>query len=377
MITHETCATASVALFDAIAAYSASSGLSFAAAARRAGMAPGYLEGLTDADTESVDPEGFEAIARVLGIAPTQLREYRIAILLRSLLSHPDSLESAFIETLSPVERTLIAEAKFSADPLGATVWRLLHEVELTQQELAEGIGLTQSGLSRVLNGHGPASMELIEAIAQGLGVAPELFVEYRIKHIGEWLREHPCQVDALFAELNWEPTLAQYRDWQIRSLPDPAQADKRSLLTSLLEIVDAEGPVMGARVYELRLSASGLAETRELRSLINRAVAAATRAGLLLDDDESESGTQKYRILRLPTQPKVVQRTLGTRRLWQVPPRELELALIGTAAWKRGESVPRLQHAILRTYGLSTISPKDAEHLNRCITRARQGGSD
>lgn len=93
-----------------------------------------------------------------------------------------------------------------------------------------------------------------------------------------------------------------------------------------------------------------------------------------MIDENESGEQTQKYRILRLPGQAAVVPRVLGDRRLWQVPPRELETVIRATTAWKRGLSVARIQMAVTATYGLSGVSMKDAEHLNRCITRSAQG---
>jgi hypothetical protein len=143
-----------------------------------------------------------------------------------------------------------------------------------------------------------------------------------------------------------------------------------------LLEIVTAEGPVLGARVYELRLAAAGLDETKELRSLLNRGTAALARAGRIIEENESGEQTQQYRILRLPDQAQVAVRVLGDRRLWQVPPRELEAVIQATTAWKRGLGGARVQMAVTATYGLSGVSMKDAEHLNRCITRSSQGGT-
>jgi len=375
MIAPEMTSPAAIVLSDAIAQHTQQHGVDLAAIARRARMSPPQLQLLADGETLLIEAEPVEAVARVLGLPASRLREYRLAVVLDSLSRNSEYLDALFLEALSPIERSLVADAKFSQEPLGPSVWRLLDEHEMTQQELAEGIGMAQSALSRAMNGHERFSVELLETIAQALDAAPEIFVEYRLALIDEWLRQHPARTDELFDELNWEPTLAEYHPWRLRALPDPFDTAPRALIESLSEIVSAEGPVMGARVYELRLAASGLTETKNLRSLLNRASAAASRAGLIIDENESGDPTQKYRILRLPEQPSVAPRVLGGRRLWQVPPRELESVIRGTSAWKRGESVVRLQAAIMATYGFSGVSMKDAEHLNRCITRSRQGG--
>lgn len=376
MIAPEMTSPAAIELSDAIAQHAQQHGVGLAAIAHRARMSPTQLQLLADGETFPIEAEAIEAVARALRLVPSQLREYRLAIVLDSLTRNCERLDALFFETLSPIERNLVGDAKFSKEPLGPTVWRLLGEHELTQQELAEGVGLAQSSLSRAMNGHERPSIELLETIAQALDVAPEIFVEYRLRLIDEWLRDHPGRTDEFFDELNWDPALGEYHSWRARALPDPRDVEPRALLESLLEIVTAEGPVMGARVYELRLAAAGLNESKELRSLLNRATAAASRAGLVVDENESGEQTQKYRILRLPHQAAVVPRVLGGRRLWQVPPHELETVIRGTAAWKRGLSVARIQTAVMATYGLSGVSMKDAEHLNRCIMRSRQGGN-
>lgn len=376
MIGPEVTASRAIALSDAIAQHAEQHRLDLATIARRAGMTRTYLELLADGETFPIEAKAIEAVARVLDLEPSRVREYRTALVVDSLSRHSAQLDALFSETLSPIERNLVGDAKFSEEPLGPTVWRLLGEHELTQQELAEGVGLAESSLSRAMNGHERPSIELLETIAQALDVAPETFVEYRLGLIDEWLRQHPGRTDELFAELSWEPALGDYHSWRVRTLPDPRDVEPRSLLESLLEIVAAEGPVMGARVYELRLAAAGLAETRDLRSVLNRGTAALARAGRIIDENESGEQTQKYRILRLPDQAQVVVRVLGDRRLWQVPPRELEAVIQATTAWKRGLSVARVQMAVTATYGLSGVSMKDAEHLNRCITRSAQGGN-
>ncbi len=376
MIGPEVTASRAIALSDAIAQHAEQHHLGMATIARRAGMTLTYLEMLADGETFPIEAEAIEAVARVLDLEPSRVREYRTALVVDSLSRRSERLDALFSETLSPIERNLVGDAKFSEEPLGPTVWRLLGEHELTQQELAEGVGLAQSSLSRAMNGHERPSIELLETIAQALDVAPEIFVEYRLALIDEWLRQHPGRTDELFEELSWKPALGEYHSWRVRTLPDPRDVEPRALLESLLDIVTTEGPVMGARVYELRLSAAALTETKDLRSLLNRGTAALTRTGRLIDENESGERTQKYRILRLPGQAAVVPRVLGDRRLWQVPPRELETVIRATTAWKRGLSVARVQMAVTATYGLSGVSMKDAEHLNRCITRSAQGGN-
>ena len=244
----------------------------------------------------------------------------------------------------------------------------------MTLLELAESIGMTQAVLTRSMNGRERFSVELLETVAQALDAAPEFFAEYRLLLVDEWLRQHPARSDELFAELSSEPALGEYHAWPLRPLPDPLDCSPRALIESLLEIVSAEGPVMGARVYELRLSGLGLdGDNGASGPAQPRDSAAASRAGLIID--ENERGTRRKSTASCGCRASRASspRVLGGRQLWQVPAsrtRERDHRLRPT--WKRGESVAsRIQTAIMAKPMVSrAYRSRDAEHLNRCITR-------
>lgn len=222
MIVPNTAPVMTIALGDAVARQLEQQGMSLATFARRAQMPVARVQRLVDGSTLHHDPPAIEAVARELNLPVETLREYRLARVIESLVRHPARLHEMFLESLSPIERELIAGAAFNHDPFGTTVWGLLHEHELTQQELAEGVGMLQSQLSRIMNGHEPYSIELIETIAQALDSPPETFVEYRIGLINEWLGDHPERTDELFNELEGAPELEPYVVWHDRNLPNP-----------------------------------------------------------------------------------------------------------------------------------------------------------
>jgi transcriptional regulator with XRE-family HTH domain len=366
---------AAVSLAAAVYDYCRRHRLSTATIAARSRIMPTVLQPLLDGEATAMDPAVLEALARSIELSPDRLDEYRLAIVLRSLSRNAARTNALFLESLSTIERELVAGAELSDEEFGPTVRSLLARDELTQQELAESIGVTPSELSRAMNGREQPSVELLELVGQAFGTPPETFIDYRRSFVEDWLRDHPSRADELFEEVMREPALTRYRSWRSRTLPDPRRVTAKALIKSLLEIVEAEGPVVAARVYELRLAAAGLTETRELYSLLNRAIAAASRYGLVIADDERGDGTQKYRVLRLPDHPAVYPRTLGTRRLWQVPPRELESVLVDSSAWKQGASVADLQETLVSALGATSGGPRDVEHVNRTIMRLRQGG--
>ncbi len=53
---------------------------------------------------------------------------------------------------------------------IGRAIIELRKEKDLNQGELAEGVGISQSYLSQIENGHKDASTELVKNIAQQLG---------------------------------------------------------------------------------------------------------------------------------------------------------------------------------------------------------------
>jgi hypothetical protein len=52
--------------------------------------------------------------------------------------------------------------------------------------------------------------------------------------------------------------TLAPYVAWTPHVLPDPHGASQADLIAGLVEIVSAEGPIVGRRAYELYVRAAG-----------------------------------------------------------------------------------------------------------------------
>lgn len=365
----------SVMAGQAVTAYARTHAISLRAIASRARLPHPYCELLVDGERELVEPDEIRAIAEAIETPAARLFEYRVAMVLQALTHRPERLHATFLRTVSSVELGSLGETELSDEPLGPTVARLLEQAELTRRELTDGSDLTPLALGRALGGRWHVEITTLESIAQSLGVAPELFLEYRVELVREWLHRNPQELDLLFGGLDWEPRLEQQRTWTPRPLPHPLECPPRALLESMLEIVSHEGPVMGARVNQLRLEAAGLDESPELRTRLDDVSAAAAQAGLLIADPAWPGrGQQLQKILRLPTQPACRQRVLGARAFRHVPPSELCKTITDTPEWKLRQSMPRLQKAILRTYGISRMSRADVEHMNRCIARARQG---
>lgn len=92
---------------------------------------------------------------------------------------------------------------RFSEEPFGPTMERLMEESGLTYRSLADQTNLSAGYLNHVVHGNRPVpSNELIQRLAAALGVEPEHFLEYRLRVITERLERMPELIDRLYRKL-------------------------------------------------------------------------------------------------------------------------------------------------------------------------------
>jgi len=92
---------------------------------------------------------------------------------------------------------------RFSEEPFGPTMVRLMEETGLTYRSLAAKSGLSAGYLNHVVHGNRPVPANgVVERIAEALGVEPEHFLEYRVRVITERLERMPDLVDRLYRRL-------------------------------------------------------------------------------------------------------------------------------------------------------------------------------
>jgi transcriptional regulator with XRE-family HTH domain len=93
---------------------------------------------------------------------------------------------------------------RFSDEPFGETVQRLMAETGITYRGLAAKTELSAGYLNHLVHGNRPVpSDDVVETLAAALGVEPEHFREYRVRVITERLETMPDLVDRLFKRLN------------------------------------------------------------------------------------------------------------------------------------------------------------------------------
>ena len=92
---------------------------------------------------------------------------------------------------------------RFSDDPFGPTVERLMAETGVTYRGLSERTKLSAGYLNHLVHGNRPVpSNDVIETLARELGVEPEHFREYRLRVITERLEAMPELIDRLYRRL-------------------------------------------------------------------------------------------------------------------------------------------------------------------------------
>ena len=92
---------------------------------------------------------------------------------------------------------------RFSEEPFGPTIERLMAEQAVTYRGLAEKTQLSAGYLNHLVHGNRPVpSNDVIESLAAALGVEPEHFREYRLRVITERLERMPELIDRLYRRL-------------------------------------------------------------------------------------------------------------------------------------------------------------------------------
>ena len=89
---------------------------------------------------------------------------------------------------------------RFSDEPFGTTIERLMDETGVTYRALAAKTNLSAGYLNHLVHGNRPVpSNDVMATLAKALGVEPEHFREYRVRVITERLEAMPELVDRLY----------------------------------------------------------------------------------------------------------------------------------------------------------------------------------
>jgi transcriptional regulator with XRE-family HTH domain len=92
---------------------------------------------------------------------------------------------------------------RFSSEPFGDAIERLMNESGVTYRGLAAKTDLSAGYLNHLVHGNRPVpSSDVIERLSGALDVEPEHFREYRLRVITDKLERMPDMVDRLYKRL-------------------------------------------------------------------------------------------------------------------------------------------------------------------------------
>jgi transcriptional regulator with XRE-family HTH domain len=93
---------------------------------------------------------------------------------------------------------------KYSEEPFGSTIERLMTETGFTYRGLAAKTSLSAGYLNHLVHGNRPVpSKDVVERLARALAVEPEHFREYRLRVITDRLETRPDLIDRLYKRLS------------------------------------------------------------------------------------------------------------------------------------------------------------------------------
>jgi dethiobiotin synthetase len=165
---------------------------------------------------------------------------------------------------------------------------------------------------------------------------------------------------------------LDPYDAWQPRQVGDPRNTPRPQIMQTMLEIIDAEGPMTATRAYSLyNRAAGGRKLTSVAKAPLSSAVYWLAREEKLTLTREPDIPWQGDDMVRLPDQPAVRLRELGPRSLDEVPLDEIA-ELVRLIRNSRGGSDPtELKRAVLSTYGLVRLTTRADEYLGLAVDLA------
>jgi transcriptional regulator with XRE-family HTH domain len=92
---------------------------------------------------------------------------------------------------------------RFSEEPFGPTIERLMGETGVTYRALADKTKLSAGYLNHLVHGNRPVpSNDVVRTLADALDVEPEHFREFRLRAITERLEAMPEMIDRLYRRL-------------------------------------------------------------------------------------------------------------------------------------------------------------------------------
>jgi hypothetical protein len=185
-------------------------------------------------------------------------------------------------------------------------------------------------------------------------------------QHIFE--REHRDSPASLAVMHASDPSLADYVSFKGQAGPDPRTVSLGAVAEGLCRIIEAEGPMVAKRAYDIYLRGCGIKRLGpELKSTMNKALSSAIRQGRVISENEPGVSGLLFSAIRIKASPPIRLRCRGPRTFEEIPPAELR------AASKLVSETLHLEHlrAILEYFDLKRLTAQVGTTLLEILDRA------
>lgn len=154
--------------------------------------------------------------------------------------------------------------------------------------------------------------------------------------------------------------SLAPYREWIVRNLPNQYEVDSSVVANGLVEIVEAEGPMLARSAYKRYLESQGLNKLgKNLEKAFNVALSRAITTKLLEQyPDDNVLGPEAT--VYIPGTEPVVVRELGPREVYDVPQSELRVLIEERSLY------PDTERMVANVYG-KKLTKKLQDYVSNC----------
>jgi very-short-patch-repair endonuclease len=163
---------------------------------------------------------------------------------------------------------------------------------------------------------------------------------------------------------------LGDYVACAVTAVPDPRTVNVGVVADSLCQIIDAEGPMIAKRAYDIYLRGCGIKRLGgELKSTMNRALATAVRQGRVVSESPPGRSGLILSTVRSKGTPAVSPRRRGPRSFDEIPPGELRAVgsyLSDILAMTPGSD----EHlrAILESFDLKRLTPQVSTAIREAL---------
>lgn len=168
--------------------------------------------------------------------------------------------------------------------------------------------------------------------------------------------------------------THTPFTPWPTRPTADPRRASQAQYMHGMCEILTSEGPMQALALFQTYAKASGLMKiAASVRGRCERALLEGVKSGEITlereDDSEIDGPDDSVGwIVRLPDQPRVIVRTLGSRGFAEIPMSELAALVLDIRAADELMGREEIFRAVLDHYGLQKLTALVRRRLEKVL---------